>query len=183
MIGDLKSARDQTWRLADLGAKHDCHLVLQRTERLREKRIEGLQTIGEFLERRMAPAMSTCAATARRIEGLARRLARATGLLNTQVDVALEGQNRDLLANMDRRAGMQAQLQRTLELISIFALTYYLSALLGVAIRALNRSGLGFDVELITGAAIPAMFIIGWLGLRWARQAIIQKHDGGTFEE
>jgi uncharacterized membrane-anchored protein len=158
-------------------------LVLQRTERLREKRIEGLQTIGEFLERRMAPAMSTCAATARRIEGLARRLARATGLLNTQVDVALEGQNRDLLANMDRRAGMQAQLQRTLELISIFALTYYLSALLGLAIRALNRSGLGFDVELITGAAIPAMFIIGWLGLRWARQAIIQKHDGGTFEE
>ena len=97
--------------------------------------------------------------------------------------MALEGQNRDLLANMDRRAGMQAQLQRTLELISIFALTYYLSALLGLAIRALNRSGLGFDVELITGAAIPAMFIIGWLGLRWARQAIIQKHDGGAFEE
>jgi len=155
-------------------------LVLQRTERLREERIEGLQTIGEFLERRMAPAMGTCAATARRIESLANRLARTTGLLNTQVDVALEGQNRDLLANMDRRAGMQAQLQRTLELISICALTYYLSALLGLAIRALNRSGLGFDAELITGAAIPAMFALGWLGLRWARRSIIQKQIGGA---
>lgn len=156
-------------------------LVQQRTQRLREERIEGLQTIGEFLALRMAPAMGTCAATARRIESLARRLARASGLLNTQVNVALEGQNRDLLANMDRRAGMQAHLQRTLELISICALTYYLSALLGLAIRALNRLGLGFDVELITGAAIPAMFILGWLGLRWARRSIILKHDGGAF--
>ena len=159
-------------------------VLQQRIQRLREERIEGLQTIGEFLERRVAPAMGTCAATARRIENLARRLARASSLLNTQVDVALQAQNRDLLASMDRRAGMQARLQRTLELISICALTYYLSGLLGVALRALNRSGLEFDVELITGAAIPAMFTLGWIGLLWARRSIVRadlKHDGGAF--
>jgi len=33
-----------------------------------EERIEGLQTIGEFLDLRLAPAMATCAATAARIE-------------------------------------------------------------------------------------------------------------------
>jgi uncharacterized membrane-anchored protein len=104
--------------------------------------------------------------------------------LNTQVDVALQAQNRDLLASMDRRAGIQARLQRTLELISICALTYYLSALLGVALRALNRSGLEFDVELITGAAIPAMFTLGWIGLLWARRSIVRadlKYDGEAF--
>ena len=74
-----------------------------------------------------------------RIETLARRLVRASNLLSTQADVALEGHNRDLLANMDRRAGMQARLQRTLEVISICALTYYLSVLLGMALRGLNR--------------------------------------------
>jgi uncharacterized membrane-anchored protein len=149
-------------------------LVEQRTQRLREQRIEGLQTIEEFLQRRLAPAMATCAATARRIDGLAHRLARTSGLLSTQVNVALEGQNVDLLASMDRRAGMQARLQRTLELISICALTYYLSALLGLALRALNRFGLAADVELLTGAAIPVMFALGWIGLRWARRSIVR---------
>jgi uncharacterized membrane-anchored protein len=75
---------------------------------------------------------------------------------------------------MDRRAGMQARLQRTLELISICALTYYLSALLGLALRALNRFGLAADVELLTGAAIPVMFALGWIGLRWARRSVVR---------
>jgi uncharacterized membrane-anchored protein len=147
-------------------------LVQRRTQRLREERIEGLQTIDEFLERRLAPAMGTCAATARRIENLARRLARASSLLSTRVNVALEGQNRDLLASMDRRAQMQARLQRTLEVISICALTYYLSVLLGTALRAMSRAGFGIDVDLTTGLAIPAMFALVWVGLRWARRAV-----------
>jgi uncharacterized membrane-anchored protein len=147
-------------------------LVQRRTQRLREERIEGLQTIGEFLDLRLAPAMATCAATAHRIEVLAGRLARTSSLLSTQVDVALECQNRDLLANMDRRAGMQARLQRTLEVISICALTYYLSVLLGMALRGLNRAGLAIDVELVNGLCIPFMFLLTWLGLRWARRAV-----------
>jgi uncharacterized membrane-anchored protein len=146
-------------------------LVQRRTRRLREERIEGLQTIGEFLDVRLAPAMATCAATATRIETLARRLERASSLLSTQVDVALEGQNRDLLANMDQRAAAQARLQRTLEFISICALTYYLSVLLGMALRGLNQSGFAIDVERVSGLAIPFMFALTWLGLRWARRA------------
>ena len=152
-------------------------LVQRRTQRLREERIEGLQTIGEFLDLRLAPAMATCAATAARIETLARRLARTSNLLSTQVDVALECQNRDLLANMDRRAGMQARLQRTLEVISICALTYYLSVLLGMALRGLIRSGLSIDVERVNGMAIPFMFLLTWIGLRWARRAVDQAHQ------
>ena len=147
-------------------------LVQRRTQRLREERIEGVQTIDEFLERRLAPAMATCAATARRIENLARRLARASSLLSTRVDVALEGQNRDLLVSMDRRAQMQARLQRTLEVISICALTYSLSVLLATALRAMNHAGYAVDVELITGLAIPAMLALVWTGIRWARRAV-----------
>jgi len=161
-----------SFRLDATRAYYD--LVQRRTQRLREERIEGLQTIGEFLDLRLAPAMATCAAAASRIETLARRLARASNLLSTQVDVALEGQNRDLLANMDRRAGMQARLQRTLEVISICALTYYMSVLLGMALRGLNRSGFSIDVELVNGLAIPFMFMLTWLGLAWARRAVTQ---------
>jgi uncharacterized membrane-anchored protein len=53
---------------------------------------------------------------------------RASDLLRTQVDVALQEQNRDLLLSMDRRARIQSRLQRILEVISIVALTYYLAA-------------------------------------------------------
>jgi hypothetical protein len=45
-------------------------LVQARIEELREQRIE-VPTIGEFMERRLAPAMNTCQAIARRQEALA----------------------------------------------------------------------------------------------------------------
>ena len=43
-------------------------LVRRRVERLREERLERLQTIEEFMERRLAPAMQTCETAARRLE-------------------------------------------------------------------------------------------------------------------
>ena len=194
LVEGLNETRDMLTRLSRLWAEVEeitartsfrfdatrayYELVQRRTQRLREERIEGLQTIGEFLDLRLAPAMATCAATSTRIETLARRLERASSLLSTQVNVALEGQNRDLLANMDQRAAMQSRLQRILEIISICALTYYLSVLLGMALRGLNRSGFTIDVELMNGLAIPFMFALTWLGLRWARRAMTRVDEG-----
>jgi len=194
LVEGLNETRDMLTRLSQLWAEVEeitartsfrfdatrayYELVQRRTQRLREERIEGLQTIGEFLDLRLAPAMATCAATSTRIETLARRLERASSLLSTQVNVALEGQNRDLLANMDQRAAMQSRLQRILEVISICALTYYLSVLLGMALRGLNRSGFTIDVELMNGLAIPFMFALTWLGLRWARRAMTRVDEG-----
>jgi uncharacterized membrane-anchored protein len=194
LVEGLNETRDMLTRLSRLWAEVEeitartsfrfdatrayYELVQRRTQRLREERIEGLQTIGEFLDLRLAPAMATCAATSTRIETLARRLERASSLLSTQVDVALEGQNGDLLANMDQRAALQSRLQRILEIISICALTYYLSVLLGMALRGLNRSGFTIDVELMNGLAIPFMFALTWLGLRWARRAVTRVDKG-----
>src|SRR3546814_3719718 len=48
-------------------------LVLRRVEELREQRVEGLQTVSEFVDRRLAPAMRTCEAVAERLETLSRR--------------------------------------------------------------------------------------------------------------
>jgi uncharacterized membrane-anchored protein len=194
LVEGLDETRDMLTRLSQLWAEVEeitartsfrfdatrayYELVQRRTQRLREERIEGLQTIGEFLDLRLAPAMATCAATSTRIETLARRLERASSLLSTQVNVALEGQNRDLLANMDQRGAMQSRLQRILEVISICALTYYLSVLLGMALRGLNRSGFTIDVELMNSLAIPFMFALTWLGLRWARRAVTRDDEG-----
>src|SRR3546814_12498069 len=53
-------------------------LVLRRVEELREQRVEGLQTLSEFVDRRLAPAMRTCEAVAERLENLSRRGAPAS---------------------------------------------------------------------------------------------------------
>jgi uncharacterized membrane-anchored protein len=152
-------------------------LVRRRIERLREERLQRLQTIDEFMERRLAPAMQTCETVARRLDSLSRRLARASDLLRTQVDVALQEQNRDLLLSMDRRAHLQSRLQRTLEVISIVALTYYLAVLLTTILKAVKETGVPLDVELVAGAATPFLLGIIWLGLRWTRRTVIRRHE------
>ncbi len=152
-------------------------LVRRRVERLREERLEKLQTIEEFMERRLAPAMQTCETAARRLESLSRRLARASDLLRTQVDVALREQNRDLLLSMDRRARLQSRLQRILEVISIVALTYYLAVLLTIVLTAVKTAGVPLNVELVTGAAIPFLFGIIWLVVRWTRRTFVRRHE------
>ena len=50
---------------------------------LREERIPGLQTIGQFMERRLAPAMNTCESVAKRQDELSARIARSSNLLRT----------------------------------------------------------------------------------------------------
>jgi uncharacterized membrane-anchored protein len=151
--------------------------VRRRVERLREERLERLQTIEEFMERRLAPAMQTCETVARRLDSLSRRLARASDLLRTQVDVGLQKQNRDILLSMDRRARLQSRLQRILEVISIVALTYYLTVLLITILEALKAAGVSLDVELVAGAATPFLLGIIWLAVRWTRQTVIRRHE------
>ena len=108
---------------------------------------------------------------------MSRRLARASDLLRTQVDVALQEQNRDLLLSMDRRARLQSRLQRILEVISIVALTYYLAVLLTIVLTAVKTAGVPVNVELVTGAAIPFLFGIIWLVVRWTRKTVVRRHE------
>ncbi len=55
--------------------------VVQRIAELREKAIPGTQTLGEFMQRRLSPAMATVAATAQRLASLSERVTRTSALL------------------------------------------------------------------------------------------------------
>jgi len=138
-------------------------LVQRRVAELREERIEGLQTIGEFLDRRLAPAMRTCEATGQRLERLATRVSRASELLRTRVDIQLEAQNSDLLRSMDRRARLQLRLQQTVEGLSVAAISYYLVGLVSYAAKGVKAAGVALDIDLVTGLSIP--IVVGAVGL------------------
>lgn len=105
-------------------------LVDKRLGELREERIEGYQRLTTFIERRFTPAMDTVASTRARLEGLARRIERASALLRTRVDMQLQVQNQNLLRSMDERARLQLRLQETVEGLSVVAVSYYAFMLL-----------------------------------------------------
>lgn len=159
-----RRASENHYRFSAAAAYYE--LVRQRIGELREERIQGLQTFREFNERRLAPAMSTCRAVAVRQDGLSERVARATQLLATRVDITRERQSRALLESMNRRAKLQIHLQQTVEGLSVAAITYYLVSLLGYAAKALEGRGLPVEPTVAMGLSIPVVAVLVWLGVR-----------------
>jgi uncharacterized membrane-anchored protein len=147
-------------------------LVNARIEELREIRIEGFPTIGEFMDRRLMPAMNTCQAIARRQEALAERIAHTNDLLRTRVGIVQERQNRQILQSMNTRAAQQLRLQQAVEGLSVVAISYYLVGLLGYAGKAAKAAGLHVNPDLATGILVPLVAAGVWLGLRRMHKSI-----------
>jgi uncharacterized membrane-anchored protein len=147
-------------------------LVRQRIGELRESRLPRVQTIAEFMDRRLAPAMATCESVASRQDELSARVARASQLLRTRVDITLERQNQDLLASMDRRAKVQLRLQQTVEGLSVAAITYYAAGLVGYLAKAGKSLSLPLDPDVAVGVAIPLIALALWRGLRRLRRSL-----------
>lgn len=141
-------------------------LVQDRIVELREYRIEGLPTVQEFMQRRLAPAMNTCAAIRARLDALAARVTHTNDLLRTRVGILQEQQNRKILHSMNHRAAQQLRLQQAVEGLSVAAISYYVVGLISYGSKALKSLGLNLNVELVTGLAIPLVLTTVWLGLR-----------------
>jgi uncharacterized membrane-anchored protein len=141
-------------------------LVAQRTTELRETAISGTQTVGDFMQRRLSPAIATVAATAQRLASLSERVARTSALLRTRVDIATEVQNQQLLEKLTRGQELQLRLQATVEGLSIAAISYYVVSLLLYVGKALKAMGLPINPEMAAGAVIPFVLWASWTTIR-----------------
>lgn len=141
-------------------------LVKARIDELRETRIDGIPTLGEFMERRLAPAMSTCDATARRQEALAERIAHSNDLLRTRVGIVQERQNRRILQSMNARVAQQLRLQQAVEGLSVVAISYYMVGLGSYVSKAAKSAGMPINTDIATGIMVPVIVLVVWLGLR-----------------
>lgn len=142
-------------------------LVTQRIAELLEKPILGTQTLGEFMQRRLSPAMATVAATAQRLASLAERISRASALLRTRVDIATEAQNQQLLEKLTRGQELQLRMQSTVEGLSIAAFSYYVINLLLYESKALKAAGVPINPEILVGALVPLVLWVVWRTTRW----------------
>ena len=136
-------------------------IVNQRIAVLREERFGGRQTFGEFMMRRFDPAMRTVTSTQDQLRTMSDRALRAGNLLRTRVDVERSAQNQALLTSMDKRADLQLRLQRTVEGLSVVAISYYAVNLVLYILGPVAKAG----ISKITLAAIttPIVLLIVWL--------------------
>ncbi|MEF9995791.1 MAG: DUF3422 domain-containing protein [Burkholderiaceae bacterium] len=149
-------------------------LVTTRLQDMREARLGGVPTVAEFLGRRLEPAMATVAAMARRQQELSARVARASELLRTRVDIAREEQNQKLMAAMDRRGKLSLRLQQTVEGLSVAALTYYGVGLVGYLAKPIKELVPGFEPEWAMAAAVPLLGLLVWRGVHRVRQELMK---------
>lgn len=152
-------------------------IVEQRILDIREQKIQGIQNIGEFLSKRMQPAISSCKSTSERFRLLSERISNASQLLRTRVDISIEHQNQALLTSMDKRAKIQLRFQETVEGLSIVAITTYIISLLHSSIKAVHTLGYQkFHPDIISGLAIPFVLIIVAISVRRLHK-VIKKID------
>lgn len=163
------SARTR-YRFAAARAYHG--LVLERIDQLREARLDARPTIREFMERRLAPAMRTCAAVADREVGVTAHIARTSQLLNTRVEVAAEVTNANLLQSMNDRAALQLRLQETVEGLSVVAITYYVVGLLSYVFKGLEEANKNFDAVMLTALSVPVVLGLAYWLLRQLKERL-----------
>ena len=162
---------DHNYRFSATAAYHD--IVLQRIKELRETPAPGIQTVGEFIERRLEPAMATVDATAQRLESLSRRVSRVSDLLRTRVNIMTEQQNQQLLEKLTRGQALQLKLQQTVEGLSIAAISYYVVSLVFYLAKAGRSAGwLPVSPEIVAGVAIVPTVVGVWLVVRRIHRAI-----------
>jgi len=111
--------------------------------------------------RRFDPAMRTVTSTQDQLRTMSDRALRAGNLLRTRVDVERSAQNQALLTSMDKRADLQLRLQRTVEGLSVVAISYYAVNLVLYILGPVAKAG----ISKITLAAIttPIVLLIVWL--------------------
>ena len=144
-------------------ATHAYHkIVAQRITELKEKAIHGTQIIGEFIWRRLSPAITKTEETAQRMMALSERISQTGALLRTQVSIQTETQNQQLLEKLTHGQELQLKLQHTVEGLSIAAISYYVVSLLLYITKAGKEAGLPIHPELVTGILIPIVVFFVW---------------------
>lgn len=146
-------------------------IVNQRIAALREERVSGRQTFGEFMMRRYDPAMRTVKSAEGRLRSMAERAMRAAELLRTRVDVERSAQNQKLLESMDRRADLALRLQHTVEGLSVVAISYYAVSLAAYVAYPLTES-FGVSKGIAMAALTPVVVLGVWLALRRIKAAV-----------
>jgi uncharacterized membrane-anchored protein len=152
-------------------------LVDRRIDEIAETRLPGMQTIREFMDRRLSPARSTCDWATRRQDALSQRVSRISNLLRTRVEIVQEQSSQALLATMNQRQDVQLKLQTTVEGLSVAAITYYVVGLITYLAKGAHSLGWPVSAENTAALAIPLVAFSVWWSLRKLHRKITEHQN------
>ncbi len=150
-------------------------LVDKRILEVNESALPGMQTLGEFMDRRLSPARSTCEWATRRQDALSQRVSRISNLLRTRVEIEQQQSSQALLTTMNQRQDMQLQMQSTVEGLSVAAITYYIVGLISYLAKGAAQLGWPWSGESTAAAAIPVVALGVWWSLRRLHHKVFKR--------
>ena len=151
-------------------------LVDRRIQDIAESRLAGMQTIREFMDRRLTPARSTCEWATRRQDALSQRVSRMSNLLRTRVEIEQQQSSQALLTTMNQRQDLQLKLQSTVEGLSVAAITYYIVGLVSYLAKGAQKLGWPLSPETTAAVAIPVVAFGVWWSLRRLHRRMFRAH-------
>ncbi len=144
----------------------------QRITSLEEEKVGDVQTMSGFLRSRLEPAIATIESTAKRQETLTNDLSRALTLLRTRIELNLTKGNQALLQSMDRRHDQQLKISRTVEGLSVVAITYYAVGLMSYLLKVIAKQPwMPFSETFLTAVSVPFILAVVWFSLHRIRNA------------
>jgi len=152
-------------------------LALSRLEELQEAEVCGLQTLSEFLSRRLTPAYLTCETIKKDLDNLSKRIDRASELLRTRMNLTIESQNQNLLQSMNRRGRLQLRMQQAVEGLSVAAISYYLVGLVKYLAESAKSMDLISNTYLVTGISVPLAVVTVVIGLERMKKKLFKGND------
>lgn len=139
---------------------------------VREQRLAGLQTLREFMDRRLNPARGTCAGALKRQEALSARVSRVSDMLRTRVQIEQQQSNQAIWSSMEKRQNLQLQLQATVEGLSVAAISYYIVGLVSYLAKGAGKLGWPFSADATAATVLPVIVMIVWWSLRQLHQKL-----------
>jgi uncharacterized membrane-anchored protein len=141
-----------------------------RLDSLREGPTAVGSSIGRYLSNRVDPALGTCVAIEKRLTTLTGKIERAIELLNVRIGLDLQIQNQSVLETIASTSRSQFRLQRTVEGLSVIAISYYALGIIGYLLGG-PLEYLGIDKTLALSIAAPFAVLIVWVFVRAIRRS------------
>ena len=152
-------------------------IVEERLAELAARPIAGFLSLGDFTQRRLLPAVRTCAAHVRRERELGARADRFAALLRTRIETRIENQNARLLQSIEASAAMQLRLQQLVEGLSVVALSYYCVGLLGYMLKGAEDVFPRVPAPAMLGLITPLVVFAVWRAVHHLKARLLGGHS------
>ncbi len=137
------------------------NVAADRLRSLNVKPVANYQTLTDFTERRLVPAVRTCSVFRERLGRIAERISRVMQTLDVRIDTRIKAQNLQLTRSMERSIQLQFRLQSLVETLSVIAAGYYLVGLIAYVAKGAVALPSGSRSDIFIGAiTLPVVGLI-----------------------